>query len=253
MLTKASLFLLPLGPTIVSAGLLPRWLTLDRRTDICGVNGYDRNMGNYFWSASKQLASYSGCSARCAGSARCESFGFNDEVCMLFDLSLAENFDEDRHSDVKYFDVGCIQEEASTSSTEDASSSLTRTTTISTATRTITRSIALATGTGAPLQPINGTGFFPVHRTATANRFPHAPTRVSSATPTATTDASAIESPAADTNDASPSTQTGLSQIPDGILPPNMNTTFPNNGTSISPNNTIIFNSTSTGMYASRL
>ncbi|KAG6364286.1 hypothetical protein INS49_005886 [Diaporthe citri] len=249
MLTKASLFLLPLAPTIVSAGLLPRWLALDRRTDTCGVNGFDRNAGNYFWSASKQLASYSGCSARCAKSDRCESFGFNDEVCMLFDLSLAENFDEDQDSDVKYFDVGCIQEEASTSPTGNASSPLTRTTTVSTATRTITRSIALATGTGAPSQPINGTGFFPVHRTATANRFPHAPTRVSSieaATPTATTDASVTESPAAETSDTSTSTPSnGFPQINDGILPPSRNITLANNGTSISPNTTIAFNGTS--------
>lgn len=253
MLTKASLFLLPLAPAVVSAGLLPRWLALDRRTDICGVNGYDRNTGNYFWSASKQLASYSGCSARCARSDRCESFGFNDEVCMLFDLSLAENFDEDRHSDVKYFDVGCVEQEASTTPTAKASSSLTRTTTVSTETRTVTRSIALATGTGGPLQPTNGTGFFPVHRTATANRIPHAPTRVSSeatAAPTATTDASAIEPPAAETSDTSTSAQNNDSpQISDGILPPNMNITLANNGTSISPNTTIVFNSTSTGMY----
>lgn len=235
MLTKASLFLLPLAPTIVSAGLLPRWLALDRRTDICGVNGYDRNVGNYFWSASKQLASYSGCSAQCARSDRCESFGFNDEVCMLFNLSLAENFDEDEDSDVEYFDVGCIEEETSTPPTKNTSSPLTRTTTVSTATRTITRSIALATGTGAPLRPINGTGFFPVHRTATAHRVPHAPTRVSSketATPTATTDASATESPAADTSDTSTSTQDNdFPQINDGILPPNRNITFANNGT----------------------
>lgn len=251
MLTKTSLLFLPWAPAMVSAGLLPRWLALDRRTDVCGVNGYDRNRGNYFWSASKTLASYSGCSARCAGSARCESFGFNDEVCMLFDLSLAENFDEDQHSDVKYFDVGCIQEEASIPPTEDTSSTLTITTTVSTATRTITRSIALATGTGAPLQPVNGTGFYPVHRTATANRLPHAPTRVSSeqaATPTASTDASTIESPAADISDTGKSTENdGSPHTNDGILPPNRNITIANNGTRTSPFTTFVLGSTSTG------
>jgi hypothetical protein len=251
MLTKTSLFLLPLAPFIVSAGLLPRWLpivTLARRTDICGVNGYDRNRGNYFWSASKNLASYAGCSARCAGSDRCESFGFNDEVCMLFDLSLAENFDEDRHSDVKYFDVSCIQEDVSTPPTGgNRSSNLTVTTTISTATRTVTLSIALATGTGGPLQPINGTtGFFPVHRTATANRFPHAPTSSSTeeaATPTPATDASAIEPPAADST-SFPALNPG-SQINNGILPPNSNYTFPCNGTTPT-----VVNSTDTGTRA---
>lgn len=255
MLTKASLFFLPLAPAMVSAGLLPRWLALDRRTDICGVNGYDRNQGNYFWSASKKLASYSGCSARCAGSDRCESFGFNDEVCMLFDLSLTDNFDEDRRSDVKYFDVGCIQEDASTSPTESTSSSITRTTTVSTATRTVTRSIALATGTGGPSLPTNGTGFFPVHRTATANRLPHAPTRASSgqaATPTATTDASAVDTSAAETSDTSKSTENGgssglESQTSDGILPPNRNITVASNDTSIASNTTIVFNTTDTG------
>lgn len=254
MLTKASLFFLPLAPAIVSAGLLPHWLALDRRTDVCGVNGYDRNRGNYFWSASKKLASYSGCSARCAGSDRCESFGFNDEVCMLFDLSLAENFDEDRQSDVKYFDVGCIQEEFATAPAGNASSPLTRTTTVSTPTRTITRSIALATGTGGPSQPINGTGFFPVHRTATANRFPHAPTRLSSeqtATPTATADASAIEPPTADTSDTGKSTGSdGSPQTNDGILPPNRNITLANNGTRVSPFTIFNLDSTSTGTCA---
>lgn len=251
MLANTSLFFLSLAPAIVSAGLLPRWLpivTLERRADICGVNGYDRNRGNYFWSASKKLASYSGCSARCAGSDRCESFGFNDEVCMLFDLSLAENFDEDRHSDVKYFDVGCIQEDASTSATETTSSSLTRTTTVSTATRTITRSIALATGTGAPLRPTNGTaGFFPLHRTATGSRFPHAPTSSSSeeaATPTPTPDASPVQSPAAE--DSGFPELNPDSQIGDGILPPNSNYTFPQNGTS-----TTVLNGTDTGRRAS--
>lgn len=251
MLTKTSLFFLPLAPAMVSAGLLPRWLALDRRTDVCGVNGYDHNRGNYFWSASKTLASYSGCSAQCANSERCESFGFDGEVCMLFDLPLAENFDEDRTSDVKYFDVGCIQEGASTPATENTSSALTRTTTVSTATRTITRSIALATGTGAPLRPINGTGFFPVYRNATANRLPHAPTRVSStqaATPTSCTDASATDSAAANTSDTSNSPENDGSPQPyDGILPSNRNTTITNNGTRISPFTTFVLRSISTG------
>lgn len=233
MLTQTSLFLLPFAPAIVSAGLLPRWMpvvTLGPRADICGVNGYDRDRGNYFWSASKELASYSGCSARCARSARCKSFGFNDEACMLFDLSLAENFDEDRHSYVKYFDAGCIQEDKpSFPGGGNGSSSLnvTLTSTVSTSTRTITRSIALATGTGGPLQPANGTdGFFPVHRTATANRFPHSPT----AAPTPTADASATETVATD-SDTFPELNPD-SQISDGILPPTSNDTFAQNGTS---------------------
>ncbi|KAG8156429.1 hypothetical protein KVR01_013663 [Diaporthe batatas] len=214
-------------------------VTLNRRADVCGVNGYDRDRGNYFWSESKKLASYSGCSARCASSDRCESFGFSDQACMLFDLSLAENFDEDRHSDVKYYDVGCIQKDKPLfPSVGNGSPSLnvTLTTTVSTSTRTITRSIALATGTGGPLQPANGTtGFFPVHRTATANTFPHTPTsssvgEIATPTPTPTADAPATETGAAD-SDIFPELDPD-SQVNGGILPPTTgNQTFPQNGT----------------------
>ncbi|KAK2604060.1 hypothetical protein N8I77_007019 [Diaporthe amygdali] len=248
MLTKTSFVFLPLA---VSAGLLPSWLAMDRRTDICGVKGYDRNNGNYFWSASKKLTSYSGCSTRCAQSERCESFGFNDEACMLFDLSLAENFDADRHSDVKYYDVGCVKD-ATISSTPKAPSSVTRTTTVSSATRTVTRSIALATGTGVPLRPINGTGFFPVTRTAAS----HSLITASSdepATPTATTDNPAAETTSSNSSEGDNSTESGSSgtgvesQIGDGILPPTRNITLANNGTSTALNSTTAFNSTSTG------
>lgn len=258
MLTKTSLFFLPLAPAIVSAGLLPRWMpivTLDRRADICGVNGYDRDRGNYFWSASKELASYSGCSARCARSARCQSFGFNDEACMLFDLSLADNFDEDRQSDVKYFDAGCIRKDApllpSVGNGSSAALNVTLTSTVSTSTRTITRSIALATGTGGPLQPANGTnGFFPVHRTAAANKFPHTPTgssteQTATPTPTPAAGAPATETAAAD-SDNFPELNPD-SQINDGILPPSSNHTLPNNGTSAT-----VLNGTDTGRPASR-
>ncbi|KAJ0114190.1 hypothetical protein J7T55_008025 [Diaporthe amygdali] len=250
MLTKISFVFLPLA---VSAGLLPSWLAMDRRTDICGVKGYDRNNGNYFWSASKKLTSYSGCSTRCAQSERCESFGFNDEACMLFDLSLAENFDADRHSDVKYYDVGCVKD--ATISTPKAASSLTRTTTVSSATRTVTRSIALATGTGVPLRPTNGTGFFPVTRTAAS----HSLITASSdepATPTATADNSAAETTSSNSSEGDNSTESGSSgtgvesQIGDGILPPTRNITLANNGTSTALNSTAVFNSTSTDFPA---
>ncbi|KAI3394311.1 hypothetical protein diail_2905 [Diaporthe ilicicola] len=228
---------------MVSAGLLPSWISLDRRADICGVKGYDRDRGNYFWSASKQLTSYSGCSARCAKSSRCKSFGFNDEACMLFDLSLSENFDEDRHSDVKYYDVGCVQE-SQIPPTANGTFSLTRTTTVSTAVRTITRSISLATGTGGPLQPTNGTGFFPVTRTAASNQITPTPASLGSdepATSMATTDASAAET---STPDSSGSGSGAGSQLGDGILPPSSNITLANNGTNVAPNTTIGFNST---------
>lgn len=257
MLIKASLFFLPLAPAIVSAGLLPHRVALAPRADVCGVKGYDRDNGNYFWSASKPLASYAGCSAQCAESDRCESFGFSDEGCMLFELPLAENFDEDQESDVTYFDAGCIQDEDSTPSTKNASIPLTRTTTVSTATRTVTRSIALATatGTGAPLRPVNGTGFFPMHRTATGHRHPHAPTRafgsVKAAAPTPRP--SPTQSPAADTSDTSKGTQDGSSsglgagsQSDDGILPQTSNSTLANNG------NSIVLNNRGTGKQASR-
>ncbi|POS71595.1 hypothetical protein DHEL01_v210011 [Diaporthe helianthi] len=200
-------------------------VTVDRRSDICGVRGHYRDRGDYyFWSDSKQLASYPACSAQCASSDRCESFGFNGQVCMLFEMPLADNFDPDRQSSVKYFDVGCIQKDDTT---------LTKT--VTTVTHTITRSIVLATGTGRPWQLANGTtGFYPVHRTGTANRFPLRPTTSSTtetaaSAPSPTADVAATETAAADSTSGDVSELDSDSQINDGILAPTSNQTSPQN------------------------
>lgn len=133
MFTKISLFLLPLGPGLASAGLLPSWLS-PRTTAMCDVEGYADTDNNYFWSASKKLATYSGCSARCAADDRCESFGFDDRVCMLFDEPLTGNFEEDKHSDLVYYDSSCVN------ATTTATTSSTGTTAVPTVTAFLTAS-----------------------------------------------------------------------------------------------------------------
>ncbi|KAJ4391701.1 hypothetical protein N0V93_005321 [Gnomoniopsis smithogilvyi] len=112
MFFKTSFILLSLSPALSSAGLLPAWLVNERGSDICGVQGRVDTDNNYFWSASKKLTSYSGCSARCAGQKRCKSFGYDDNVCMLFDESLSGNLEKDSRSDLTFYDVGCVDEDA---------------------------------------------------------------------------------------------------------------------------------------------
>lgn len=131
MLTKTSLLLLPLGPALASAGLLSnvKWLASERRAVKCGVKGYADTDNNYFWSASKKLASYAACSARCKGDTRCESFGYDDRVCMLFDEALAGNFETDRKSDLTFYDASC---NGAATSTATGRSRTTKTRTLST-------------------------------------------------------------------------------------------------------------------------
>lgn len=107
MFINISLLLLSSGPAVTSAGLLPNWLS-KRAGDICNAKGTTDFNNNYFQSASKSLATYAGCSARCANQARCKSFGYSESVCMLFDERLSGNFEADKSSDLIFFDVGCV-------------------------------------------------------------------------------------------------------------------------------------------------
>lgn len=140
MLIKNSLLILPLGSALVSAGVLPRWLTgAERRARIkCGVKGYADTDNNYFWSASKKLASYAACSARCARDGRCESFGFDERVCMLFDERLAGNFESDRKSDLTFYDSDCNGAATSTAAVKSTASTKAASTSSRAASRTQT-------------------------------------------------------------------------------------------------------------------
>lgn len=167
MLTKTSLVILRLGPALASAGLLPSWLVSERADTIettCNVKGYADYDNNYFWSASRKLTSYTGCSARCSNDVRCESFGFDDRVCMLFNEQLAGNFEADSSSDLVFYDALCIDDvtESTTSSaapspTHRPSTSRTRhsanrtPTSATTATKT-----GAAVGAGSTVAPMFG-------------------------------------------------------------------------------------------------
>lgn len=107
---RITFFILPLS--LASASFLPSWLhSAERRaTSLCGVRGYIDDDNNYFWSNSKNLASYDACSARCARNRRCESFGFDEgQTCMLFDDTLAGNLERDRSSEYIFYDAACIK------------------------------------------------------------------------------------------------------------------------------------------------
>lgn len=120
MLFQPCFFLLSLGPALTSAGLLPSWLLIGRGSDMCAVKGRANTDNNYFSSASKASASYSGCAARCIRQERCESFGWDESVCMLFDEPLAGSFQKDSRSALTFYDVGCIPESDLPESTPSA-------------------------------------------------------------------------------------------------------------------------------------
>lgn len=122
MFSQVSFILLALGPILTSAGLLPGWRSF-RTTAMCNVQGYADSDNNYFWSSSKNLTSYSGCSARCVADDSCESFGFGDEWCMLFDEPLRGNFAEDDGSGFVFFDSSCVQDSGNASAPAVSSTS----------------------------------------------------------------------------------------------------------------------------------
>lgn len=153
MLLQTHILLLSLSPALTSAGVLPAWLVAERDSDICGVQGRADMDNNYFSSSSKKLTSYSGCSARCASQSRCESFGYNDNTCMLFDESLSGNFRKDSHSGVTFYDVGCVDDEDD----DDESDTTLSTTAARTTSSHVQSSTVRATATRTKTVPISTT------------------------------------------------------------------------------------------------
>lgn len=97
----------------------------NKRADICGTKGYDRGEGNYFYDSGGKYNSYSACSAACVADAKCKSFGYSSQECMLFNIPLAGNFDADKGSADTYYDRGCVSAAGSTPSSSTKKSSTT--------------------------------------------------------------------------------------------------------------------------------
>lgn len=137
MLSKTYLFSAFLGflLTTTSAGLVAQ-----KRADICGSKGYDREKGNYYYSQSKKLATYTGCSQQCINDPTCKSFGYSNTECMLFNIALTGNFDADSGSSDTYYDRGCIKSTSSGASTSSSTktTSSTSKSTMSSTTKTTT-------------------------------------------------------------------------------------------------------------------
>ncbi|KAL1848917.1 Chitinase 2 [Diaporthe australafricana] len=119
-----------------------------KRADICASKGWDRGSGNYFYDNSGKYNSYSACSAACASDTKCKSFGYSSSECLLFNIALTGNFDEDKSSSDKYYDRGCLSAAAkpSTSSTSTSKTS----TTSKTSSTTKTSSTPTATSSSSP-------------------------------------------------------------------------------------------------------
>lgn len=115
-LETSLLLLLALDPAIASSRFLLGWPNSGRRSDMCDVKGQANSDNHFFYSESKKLASYDGCSARCTDDDRCKSFGFDDRACLLFDEPLAGNFHANKQSDFVYYDVGCVENADSSAS-----------------------------------------------------------------------------------------------------------------------------------------
>ncbi|KAF4553164.1 Hypothetical protein D9617_8g051780 [Elsinoe fawcettii] len=111
------LHIIPVIAVACSAAVVP-----GKRADICGVKGYDRGKGNYKYDDSGKNANYAACSALCAKETKCKGFGFGKKECMLFNIALTNNFDQDDGSADIYYDRGCITSSApaTTSATKPA-------------------------------------------------------------------------------------------------------------------------------------
>ncbi|KAF2156310.1 hypothetical protein K461DRAFT_275434 [Myriangium duriaei CBS 260.36] len=178
-----------------SAGRVPQ-----RRADICGTKGYDRGQGNYDYNDSGKYSTYTACSARCAASAECKSFGYGGKVCMLFDIPLAGNFDADKGSSDTYYDIACISG-ATTSSGPVTTTTTTKPTTTTTTTTTKAPTTTTTTTTKAPTATTTTTtkGTTSTTKPSTiSTNLPTAPPVTTTATPTTTT--SIISIPASCTN-----------------------------------------------------
>lgn len=104
MFISLSTILLSLVPALTSANVLR---TLDRREDICGTTGFANSATSYFQSSNEALASYTGCSSRCAADTRCKSFGYSGTVCMLYESPLSASLAQYAQSDIVYYDARC--------------------------------------------------------------------------------------------------------------------------------------------------
>ncbi|CAN8104770.1 unnamed protein product [Discula destructiva] len=148
MLTKfTTLSLLAVFVGYTAAGTVPQ-----KRADICGMKGYDRGNGNYFYNASGKRNSYAACSTKCASESKCKSFGYSKSECMLFNIPLSGNFDANSGSSDTYYDRGCLSSTASspgsTASTKTTSSITTKTaSTASTTSATSTKPSSTTTTT----------------------------------------------------------------------------------------------------------
>lgn len=181
-----------------SAGLVAQ-----KRADICGSKGYDRGKGNYYYSESQKLATYTGCSQQCINDPTCKSFGYSNTECMLFNIALTGNFDAGSGSSDAYYDRGCIKStssSASTSSSTKTSSSSTSKSTLSSTTKTTTPG-ALATPTTSSKSSLSTT------KTTTA---PGQSSTPASGTSTTSSSASASVSIPAGCSVPSPITMTSL-------------------------------------------
>lgn len=96
-------------------------------SNICGQKGHDQGNGNYYYSQSSKVNSYTACSAKCAADANCQSFGVG-EACMLFNIPLSGNFDVNRASTDTYYDKGCLSSSSTSLAKTPASSSSSQTT-----------------------------------------------------------------------------------------------------------------------------
>lgn len=133
--------------TTTSAGLVAQ-----KRGDICGSKGYDRGKGNYYYSESKKLATYTGCSQQCINDPTCKSFGYSNTECMLFNIALDGNFDADSGSSDTYYDRGCIKSTSSGASTSNSAKTTTSSaskTTLSSTTKTTTPGASATTTTSS--------------------------------------------------------------------------------------------------------
>lgn len=115
MFSSHSVLVLSLVSTLTSAGVLPIVSpALDRRQiteDICGTSGFANSANSYFTSSDGSLATFAGCSGRCAQDpTRCKSFGYNGTTCLLYEKTLSTSLAQWEASDIVYFDATCLAE-----------------------------------------------------------------------------------------------------------------------------------------------
>ncbi|KAL5114473.1 hypothetical protein ACEQ8H_007616 [Pleosporales sp. CAS-2024a] len=73
----------------------------------CGIIGYVRSTPAYYFESSGTQASFGACGALCRADARCESFGYGEADCMLFDVSGGVNTNVNPTSPYTFYDKAC--------------------------------------------------------------------------------------------------------------------------------------------------